>query len=262
MPSPNRFRRHPDTPHDRVVPAPAAGPHPRRPNVNHSFDYARLRRDIHWDSGRKVLGLTEDGQVNIGVLCTDRIVQQGKADKLALIHEDHAGAQRRFTFLDMMQLSNGWADFLSHAGVRRLDRVCLLLDRCPELYIAFLGIVKTGAVVQPLFSAFGEDAFLQRAGDSAAVAVITQHKHLSKIRKVREKLPALKTVVVVDHGPGARPLREADGEVPYEMMEHRVAAFPAAATYAESPSVLHYTRGTTGMPKGALHVHGASWRRR
>jgi acetyl-CoA synthetase len=223
--------------------------------LGNEFDYERLRREITWDVARRELGYTDGSPINLGHICVDRNVERGKGEKLALIHEDHAGEVRRFTFWDLKLLTNGWAAFLSQNGVKPLDRVCVFLERCPELYIGFIGVLKTGAVAQPLFSAFGEDAFLQRAGDSSATAVITQHKHLGKIRKVRDKLPSLKTVIVIDHQPSSKPLR--DGEVAYEMMKHKIEEFPVAKTYVESPSVLHYTSGTTGKPKGALHVHGS-----
>jgi acetyl-CoA synthetase len=219
------------------------------------FDYDRLRRELTWDGALKDLGLEPGGPVNIGRLCADRIVDLGRGRKTALVHEDHEGRQRIFSYLDLKTLTNGWAGFLEGLGVQPLDRVCLLLERCPELYISFVGVLKLGAIVQPLFSAFGDEALQQRAADSGAVAVITQHRHLGKVRKARERLPDLKTVIVVDHGPGSRPLRE--GEVAFDMMAHGVETRPVASTYAESPSVLHYTSGTTGKPKGALHVHGS-----
>ncbi len=214
-----------------------------------------LRREIRWDRARLDLGLAEGEPINAGWLCSDRNCRVGRGSKLALIHEDHAGEVRRFTYDDIRRLSNGWAEFLVSRGVQPRDRVCVFLDRIPELYIAFLGILKAGAIAQPLFSAFGEEAFFQRADDSAAVAVITQHKHVGKVRKVRERLPALRTSIVVDHEAGRRPLRE--GEIEYRMMDHAPDSFPVAVTYAESPSVLHYTSGTTGKPKGALHVHAS-----
>jgi len=201
------------------------------------------------------LGLGDGQPVNLSHICVDRNVALGRGEKLALIHENHGGEVRRFTYRDLMRLTNGWAEFLSEQGVRSLDRVCVLLDRIPELYIGFMGILKTGAVVQPLFSAFGEEAFFQRASDSNAVAVITQHKHLGKVRKIRDRLPDLKTVIVVDHDETRRKLR--DGEVAYSMMDHAVDEYPVFRTHAESPSVLHYTSGTTGKPKGALHVHSS-----
>jgi len=223
--------------------------------LNVPFDYSKLRRDVTWGGARRELGLSEGAPVNLAAICIDRNVDRGLGDKLALVHENHAGEVRKFTYRDVQRLANGWAALLASHGIAPLDRVCLLLDRSPELYIGFMGIVKLGAVAQPLFSAFGEEAFFQRAEDSAAVAVITQHKHIAKIRKVRDRLPKLATVVVVDHGAGNRPLRE--GEIAFDMTGGARDAFPPAPTYAESPSVLHYTSGTTGKPKGALHVHGS-----
>ena len=219
------------------------------------IDYAALRRAIRWDAAAEDLGLAAGDPINLGRLCIDRHVAAGRGDKLALLHENHEGHERRFTFRDLQRLSNGWAAFLVEQGVKPLDRVCLFLDRNPELYIGFMGITKTGAVVVPLFSAFGDDALVQRMADCRATAVITQRRHVGKVRQARARLPDLKTVIVIDHDPAGKPLR--DGEVAYTMMEHQVDSFPVARTYAESPSVLHYTSGTTGKPKGALHVHSS-----
>ena len=83
--------------------------------------------------------------------------------------------------------------------------MCLFLDKAPELYIGFLGILKTGAVVEPLFSAFGEDALVARMLDSQAAAIITQKRHLGKVRKARERLPDLQD----DHRRRPRRGREA-----------------------------------------------------
>jgi acetyl-CoA synthetase len=223
--------------------------------LSQDLEYERLRREITWDVARRELGLGEGQPINLAYLCVDRNVERGRGDKVALIHENHAGTVRRFTYRDVMRLSCGWARFLGQEGIGNLDRVCVLLERIPELYIAFMGILRLGAVVEPLFSAFGEEAFFQRADDSRAVAVITQHKHLGKVRKIRERLPDLKTVIVVDHDDTKRPLRE--GEVAFSMMDGGIDEFPVSPTYAESPSILHYTSGTTGKPKGALHVHSS-----
>ena len=207
------------------------------------------------DVARRDLELAPGGPVNIAQVCVNRNVALGRGSKVALIHEDHDGHVRSYTYEDVRELSNGWAVFFQQVGVRPLDRVCLFLERIPELYIGFMGILKSGAVVVPLFSAFGEDALLQRAGDCKATLVITQKRHLGKLRKIREQLPELKTIIVVNHGATDKPLRE--GEVAYTMADHRLNRFETARTGEESPSVLHYTSGTTGKPKGALHVHGS-----
>ncbi len=221
-----------------------------------TIDYDRLRKDISWDVAKRELGYAEGGPINLGYICSDRNVELGRADKVAMIHENHAGELRHFTYRDIQQLSNGWAHFLrGNVFIRPMDRVCLFLDRVPELYIGFLGILKLGAMVEPLFSAFGEDALIARMQDSRATAIITQRRHLGKVRKARERLPDLKTVIVIDQEEGDKKLRE--GEVEYHMMENREDRFTIARTFADTPSVLHYTSGTTGAPKGAMHVHGS-----
>lgn len=223
--------------------------------MSKTFDYDKLRKELSWDAAKRELGLEDGGPVNIGRLCTARNVQRGLGDKLALIHEDHAGEIRRYTYRDVDELSNGWASHLRDLGVKPGARVCLFLDRLPELYIAFVGILKLGAVVQPLFSAFGEEALFQRMDSSKTTTVITQKKHSGKVRRIRERLPELQHVVVVDHEEGGRPLKA--GETAFAMHDERLTEIDLPPTFAETPSVLHYTSGTTGQPKGALHVHSS-----
>jgi acetyl-CoA synthetase len=223
--------------------------------VSGAIDYQRLRQTLNWDISKQELGCADGAPLNIAELCVDRHVAAGRGAKLALVHEDHEGELRLFTYGDLMLLTNGWAKFLRGCGIKPMDRVCLFLDRVPELYVGFMGILKTGAMVEPLFSAFGEDALHARMEDSAAVAIITQRKHLGKVRRVRERVPSLKTIVVIDHEADGRPLR--DGELAYSMTANTAASFDVFRASPETPSVLHYTSGTTGKPKGAMHVHGS-----
>ena len=176
----------------------------------------------------------------------------GLAQKLALLWEDYQGNQKRFTYNDLRVYSNTIAHFLASLGILPGERVCLFLDRVPELYIGFLGILKMGAVAQPLFSAFGDESLCVRLKDAGTSAIITQKKHLHKIRKIREQLPNLRHCIVVD----APQASLQEGETAFTMEQvPPVEHFLIYPTKAESPSVLHYTSGTTGQPKGAQHVH-------
>jgi acetyl-CoA synthetase len=87
-------------------------------------------------------------------------------------------------------------------------RVCLFIDRVPELYIGFLGVLKTGAVAQPLFSAFGDESLLVRLQNADASAIITQKKHVHKVRKIRDQLSNLRHIIVVDANETPLQLRE------------------------------------------------------
>lgn len=206
--------------------------------------------DFDWAIGERELGYRPGGPINIGWHCTDRICQTGRAAKTALVWEDAAGAERRYTFDDLRRLSNAFAAFLQQL-CEPGERVCLFMDRVPELYVGVLAILKMGAVAQPLFSAFGEESLWTRLDDAATAVVITQRKHLGKVRRVRDRLPALRHTVVVDAATGLQ-----DGEVPFALdAAPRVERFDVHPTGPETPSVLHYTSGTTGRPKGAQHVH-------
>ncbi len=220
--------------------------------MSHYPSYQELTANFDWSISEKELGYRKGDNLNIGWACSDRICRMGLADKPALIWEDHQGAEKRYTYNDVRVLSNTIAGFLNGLGIQPGERVCLFMDRVPELYIGFLGILKTGAVAQPLFSAFGDESLFVRLANANTTAIITQKKHVLKVRKIRNKLPDLKHIIVVDAGDA--PLQEREGSFQMEKAP-RLEEFPVYPTTAESPSVLHYTSGTTGQPKGAQHVH-------
>jgi acetyl-CoA synthetase len=214
--------------------------------------YEKRLRDFDWSIAERELGYRDGDPINIGWYCSDRICEQGQAGKTALIWEGHDGKNRQYSFDELRVLTNTIARYLGRLGIEPGERVCIFMDKIPELYLSFLGILKLGAIVQPLFSAFGDESLFTRLDSAQTAAVLTQRKHLGKVRKIREQLPALRHIIVVDAGDGA--LR--DREVALELSrEPRSETFQVHPSTAETPSVLHYTSGTTGQPKGAQHVH-------
>ncbi len=216
--------------------------------------YEERLKNFDWSISEKELGYKQGDPINIGWYASDRICQLGKAKKTALIWEDFQGTVKTFTYDDIRIYSNTFAKFLSGLGLKPGERVCIFMDRVPELYISFLGILKMGGIAQPLFSAFGEESLFTRLDNAQTSAILTQKKHVAKVRKIREQLPSLRNIIVVDAE--GSPLRER--EVSFEMEKApRVEHFDVYPTTAETPSALHYTSGTTGQPKGAQHVHYA-----
>ncbi len=215
--------------------------------------YEEKIKNFNWEISEKELEYKKGDVINIGEYCTDRICRLGKGEKTALIWEGHSGEVKKYTFDRMRVLTNTIAQFLKNKGITAGDRVCLFMDKIPELYFGFLGVLKMGGVCQPLFSAFGGESLLTRLEDAETKAIFTQKKHVGKVRKILKDLPHLEHIFVVDDD-GSKPLREKETAFLMEK-EEPVEKFDIHPTKAETPSVLHYTSGTTGKPKGALHVH-------
>jgi acetyl-CoA synthetase len=220
------------------------------PNIG---SYDERVKNFNWNIAEQELDYKSGDVINIGWYCSDRICQMGKANKLGLIWEGNSGVEKKYTYNDIRLATNTIGQFLRDLGIKPEDRVCLFMDKIPELYLGFLGILKTGAIAQPLFSAFGDESLYIRLENAQTRAVITQKKHAPKVRKIIEKMPWLEYLIIVDQDP-AKPLQQREVALNLEELP-KVETFEIYPTYAESPSVLHYTSGTTGQPKGVKHVH-------
>lgn len=211
------------------------------PNLD---DYASVRKTFSWRSVRSELDWF-DGKLNAAYNAIDRHASTWRKNKVALYWEDDEGNEKKFTFEEMVELSNKTGNVLKDLGVERGDRVFLFLPRVPELYYAFLGILKIGAIAGSLFSAFQEQALLDRLGNSDATVVITHSSLKSRVDAIRKKLPALKHVLVVDNDDFIKKMAKASATLHVAHMDPDDYAF------------MLYTSGTTGKPKGVMHVHRA-----
>jgi len=197
--------------------------------------------------------LISNDQFNIGHICTRQQCEIGRSDKVAMYwiptHEERCG----YTFGDLERKSNCFANVLTSQGVKKGDIFFTFLPKMPEQFFAFLGTLKTQAVCGTLFSNFGDDALLDRLGDSAAVGIITSKSLYKKVARIRQKLPSLRFIILVD---GDDDL--AAGVLSYaRIMSEANDEFSVQPTPPDTPSVLHYTSGSTGKPKGVLHCHGS-----
>ena len=224
-----------------------------RPNL---LDDSSLTPTFDWGAIEKELGLTEETNYNLAYAAVDRHTTTNE-DKVALLWEGKSGELEQYTFGDLTRLTNKFANVLLALGVKKGDRVFMFMERLPELYITIFGALKIGAIVGPLFSAFGPDPVRDRLSDSGAGVFITSPDLKARIAHVLEDLPDLRHIIVVNKNhrfPNALEKNETSYE---EAMENAPEQLSALVSGRENPSVIHYTSGTTGKPKGAVHVHNA-----
>lgn len=209
-----------------------------------------------WEQARRELGAEDDASWNIAALTVDRHARGPLADKVALrFFARGEDAPRDHTYAELSRRSGRFADALRRLGVEPGDRLSSLLGRCPELMVVALGTLKRRAVFCPLFSAFGSEPVQTRLAIAEMKALVTTPElYRKKVAPIRDALPALEHIIVVC----------ADGEAaPEGTLDYRAAmaeadeGYRVEATGPEEPALLHFTSGTTGKPKGALHVHAA-----
>jgi acetyl-CoA synthetase len=223
------------------------------PNL-HAYDEARV--GFSWDGARAELAGLPGGAINIAYEAVGRHAVSGRADHLAIRWLGKTGAVQDFSFMALDQLANRFANLLGNLSIARGERVFVLAGRIPELYVAVLGALKRGCVVCPLFSAFGPEPIVTRLTiGEGAVLVTTSSLYAKKIAGIRALLPMLQHVLVVrDELEPALPAGTLDLQA---LLERASPEFDTVATRPEDPALLHFTSGTTGKPKGALHVHEA-----
>jgi len=181
---------------------------------------------------------------NIGVDVCDRQV----SDARALIFLDADGRIREYSFGTLKKLSNKLANVLVARGLRRGDRVGILLPQSPETAVAHIAVYKAGMVAVPLFTLFGSDALEYRLQAAGVRVLIADVNGLAKIATIRDRLPELKLVLSIDgRGDGA--------EDYHALLARSFDSFEPKLTRADDPAMIIFTSGTTGPPKGALHAH-------
>ena len=217
-------------------------------------DYDAEAAAFDWASARAELAGLPGGGLNIAHEALDRHVEAGQGERTALRWIGRDETVRDFSYAELTEQANRFASLLRSLEVKPGDRVYAVLGRIPELYIAALGTLKAGAVFTPLFSAFGPEPLQARMEiGEANVLVTTGALYHRKVEAWRDAVPSLRHVLLAAC-PGAPPPRCIDLEAALAAAD---PVFETVATRPEDMALLHFTSGTTGRPKGAVHVHEA-----
>jgi acetyl-CoA synthetase len=169
--------------------------------------------------------------------------------RFALYWEDESGATAKYTFWDVQQEANRLSNALAALGVKRGDRVALILPQRPEMAIAYMAIFQMGAIALPLSHLFGPEALEYRLGFAGASVVLVEPTTIANLWAVKDKLPALKHVI------GVGGAREAAVLAYEDLIQKGKSQFQMVETGPNDPALIIYTSGTTGPPKGALQGH-------
>lgn len=217
-------------------------------------DYDVACESFSWDAACDHLDGLPGGGLNIAYECVDRHLLHDRGEKTALRWIGKNGVNRDIKYRELSVLTNKFANILAISGFGQNDRLFCMLGRVPEVYIGMLGALKAGLVFSPLFAAFGPEPIQSRMEiGEASVLLTTESLYNRKIAPWRNKLRGLKLVLLMDCQ-GTPP----EGCLALEpAMNAASEDFEIVPTMPQDPALIHFTSGTTGKPKGAVHIHAA-----
>ena len=202
------------------------------------FDYEKEWKNWKWEIPEFY---------NIGYDVVDKHADSAKRNKVALYWENAEGRKEKYTFWEMKQLTNKFGNALKKMGIKKGDRFLIRLPNIPAFHVSFIGGVKIGAVPIPSSVMFRAKEIEYRINDSGAVGVITTPQYLKEVEEVKDKCPTLKHIIVVG---------DSGEHLSYdEIMKNASRYLEVEKTRSDDMAFFCYTSGTTGAPKGAVHLH-------
>jgi benzoate-CoA ligase family protein len=203
------------------------------------FNYEKEYKNWKWN-------LTDD--YNIGYDCIDKHTDTEKKNKIALYWEDDKGNTDKFTYNNMKRLTNKFGNALKDLGFKKADRFLIRLPNIPQFQISFLGGVKIGAIPIPSSTMFRTHEIEYRVNDSGSKAVITTPKFVEEVLEIKHNCPTLEKIIIVGHA--------YDEQLSYDdIMKTASSNLEIEKTKKDDMAFFCYTSGTTGSPKGAVHLH-------
>lgn len=226
---------------------------PALANRHNLVSYQQTRNTFDWQTAKQDM-LDQNGPINIAYQAVDRHVDAGYGNQTAIRWLGKAGEQVDISYQQLMERTNQFANILQGFGISKGDTVFALCQRVPQLYYSMLGTVKSGAVFSPLFSAFGPEPIRSRMEiGHGRVLVTSAALYKKKVMQWRNELTTLEWVLLYD----------VSDDLPEncynldELLDSASVNFTIPPTDPEQLALLHFTSGTTGKPKGAMHVHNA-----
>ena len=208
------------------------------------------------------------GQLTASVKRVDRHVHTARRNKAAIIWEGEPGDRRTLTYYDLYREVSQFANVLKKLGVRKGDRVALYLPLIPELAIAMLACARIGAVHSVVFGGFSAESLRDRINDAQARVLVTADGGYRRGQTVPlkqmadealEGTPSIESVVIVQRGEQAMKMvhvKEGRDHWYHRLMQDASTKCEPEPMDAEDMLYILYTSGTTGKPKGVVHVHG------
>lgn len=205
----------------------------------HTDRYDELYNHFHWHVPE---------ELNIAQLCCTRWASESA--RIAIFHEDEDGNTATLTYASLHEQANRLSNALARLGVKKGDRVAIILPQRIETAVAHMACYQLGAVAMPLSILFGPEALEYRLQNSEAGVAIMDQAGAENLRQARNVCPALKHVIAVECS--------ASDSLDWsaELAKAR-KSFDPVRILSKDPAVLIYTSGTTGAPKGALIPHSA-----
>ena len=203
------------------------------------FDYDKEYKHWKWNIPKKY---------NIGADVVDKHADSNKQNKVALFWENIKGEEKKFTFGEMKTLTNKFGNALRELDFKKGDRFLIRLPNIPEFQVSFLGGVKIGAVPIPSSTMFRAHEVEYRIKDSSSKAVITTPEFVREVEEVADDCPTLKHIILVGDA--------YDDRISYyDIMKDSSRNLDLEPTNSDDMAFFCYTSGTTGNPKGAVHLH-------